>query len=209
MASPEILLGFVIATLIFGYMPGPALVYTAAQTMAFGRQGGFKAALGLHMGGYVHVFAAALGLAVILELVPTLFVVIKLFGAAYLVWLGIAMIRAGNTPAHMPEIHKRSARRAFLNSMLVEILNPKTALFFLAFLPQFVDPAGALPAWVQFLILGTAVNLTFSSADIVAVFMTDQILKRMRQSSRLQKWMKWVGGSILVGLGVNLAVSRA
>ena len=106
---------------------------------------GFKAALGLHVGGYVHVLAAALGLAVILELVPTLFVVIKLFGAAYLVWLGIAMIRAGNTPADMPEIQKRSARRAFLNSMLVEILNPKTALFFLAFLPQFVDP-GRRPA---------------------------------------------------------------
>ena len=208
MASPEILISFAIATLIFGYMPGPALVYTAAQTMAFGRQGGFKAALGLHVGGYVHVFAAALGLAVILELVPTLFTVIKLFGAAYLVWLGIAMIRAGATPANMPEIQKRSARRAFFNSMLVEILNPKTALFFLAFLPQFVDPAGALPAWAQFMILGTVVNLTFSSADIVAVLMTDQILKRMRQSSRLQKWMKWTGGSILVGLGVNLAASR-
>ncbi|NNF77442.1 MAG: LysE family translocator [Rhizobiales bacterium] len=209
MASPEILLGFVIATLIFGYMPGPALVYTAAQTMAFGRQGGFKAALGLHVGGYVHVFAAALGLAVILELVPTLFTVIKLFGAAYLVWLGIAMIRAGATPADLPEIQQRSARRAFLNSMLVEILNPKTALFFLAFLPQFVDPAGALPAWSQLLILGTVVNLTFSSADIVAVFMTDQILNRMRNSSRLQKWMKWAGGSILVGLGINLAASRS
>lgn len=209
MASPELLLGFVIATLIFGYMPGPALVYTAAQTMAFGRQGGFKAALGLHVGGYVHVFAAALGLAVILELVPTLFTVIKLFGAAYLVWLGIAMIRAGATPADLPEIQQRSARRAFLNSMLVEILNPKTALFFLAFLPQFVDPAGALPAWAQLLILGTVVNLTFSSADIVAVFMTDQILNRMRNSSRLQKWMKWAGGSILVGLGINLAASRS
>lgn len=209
MAGPEILLGFFIATLIFGYMPGPALVYTAAQTMAFGRQGGFKAALGLHVGGYVHVFAAALGLAVILELVPTLFTVIKFVGAAYLVWLGILMIRAGGKRAEMPEIQKRSARRAFVNSMLVEILNPKTALFFLAFLPQFVDPAGALPAWAQFLILGTIVNLTFSSADIVAVMMTDQILKRLRQNSRIQKWMKWAGGSILVGLGVHLAGSRA
>lgn len=208
MASPEVLLSFMVASLIFGYMPGPALVYTAAQTMAYGRQGGFKAALGLHFGGYVHVFAAALGLAVILELVPTLFTVIKLFGAAYLVWLGIAMIRAGAAKLEMPEIRQRSARRAFFNSMAVEILNPKTALFFLAFLPQFVDPAGALPAWAQFLILGTVVNLTFSSADIVAVMMTDQILKRMRQNSRVQKWMKWAGGSILVGLGVHLATSR-
>ncbi len=208
MAGPEILLSFMVAAIIFGYMPGPALVYTAAQTMAYGRQGGFKAAIGLHVGGYVHVFAAALGLAVILELVPTLFMVIKFCGAAYLVWLGIAMIRAGAAKLEMPEIRQRSARRAFFNSMAVEILNPKTALFFLAFLPQFVDPAGALPAWAQFLILGTVVNLTFSSADIVAVMTTDQILKRMRRNSRAQKWMKWAGGSILVGLGVHLAASR-
>ncbi|MEM1199816.1 MAG: LysE family translocator [Pseudomonadota bacterium] len=209
MAGPEILLSFMVAAIIFGYMPGPALVYTAAQTMAYGRQGGFKAAIGLHVGGYVHVFAAALGLAVILELVPTVFMVIKFLGAAYLVWLGIAMIRAGAAKMEMPEIRKRSARRAFFNSMAVEILNPKKALFFLAFLPQFVDPAGAFPAWVQFLILGTVVNLTFSSADIVAVMMTDQIIKRMRQNSRVQKWMKWAGGSILVGLGIHLATSRA
>ena len=101
MAGPEVLLSFMVACLIFGYMPGPALVYTAAQTMAYGRQGGFKAALGLHFGGYVHVFAAALGLAVILELVPTLFTAIKLLGAAYLVWLGVAMIRAGAAKLHM------------------------------------------------------------------------------------------------------------
>ncbi len=209
MAGPEVLLSFFVAALIFGYMPGPALVYTAAQTMVFGRKGGLKAALGLHAGGYVHVVAAALGLAVILELVPTLFTVIKLCGAAYLVWLGIAMIRSGATRVDMPKIEAKSARRAFFNSMMVEVLNPKTALFFLAFLPQFVDPAGTFPAWVQLLILGTLVNLTFSSADIVAVMMTDQILKRVRQSSALQKWLKWTGGSILVGLGVHLATSRA
>lgn len=204
----DLLLSFGVATLIFGYMPGPAIVYTAAQTLAFGRSGGLMAALGLHFGGYVHVLAAALGLAVILELVPTLFLIIKIVGACYLVWLGIAIIRSGATSTELPSIERRDARRAFVHSMFVEILNPKTGLFFLAFLPQFVDPAAAFPVWAQFLILGTIVNLVFSSADIVTVMMTDEVLKRLKRSGRAQKIMKWIGGSVLVGLGVNLAVSR-
>ena len=162
MASWDLLISFGIATLIFGYVPGPAIVYTAAQTLAFGRSGGLMAALGLHVGGYVHVLAAALGLAVILELVPTLFLVIKIAGACYLVWLGVTIIFSGSTPGDLPEVKKRNPRRAFLHSMFVEILNPKTALFFLAFLPQFVDPSGSFPVWVQFVILGMTVNIVFS-----------------------------------------------
>lgn len=113
--------------------------------MANGRQAGLMAALGLHTGGYIHVIAAALGLAVILELVPTLFLAIKIAGACYLIWLGIAIIRSKATSAELPEVTRRTARRAFMNSMLVEILNPKTVVFCLAFLPQFVNPAASFP----------------------------------------------------------------
>ncbi len=209
MASWDLLTSFAVATLLFGYMPGPAIVYTAAQTLAFGRNGGLMAALGLHTGGYLHVIASALGLAVILTLVPTLFLAIKIAGACYLVWLGISIIRSGATSTDLPAIDRRNAKRAFAHSMLVEILNPKTALFYLAFLPQFVDPAAAWPAWVQFLVLGTVVNLTFSSADIATVMMTGEILKRLKQSGSAQKIIKWIGGSVLVVLGINLATSRA
>ena len=208
MASWDLLLSFALATLLFGYMPGPAIVYTAAQTLAFGRRGGFMAALGLHVGGYLHVIASALGLAVILTLVPILFLAIKIAGACYLIWLGISIIRSGVTSAELPDVDRRDAKRAFVHSMLVEILNPKTALFYVAFLPQFVDPSAAWPAWIQFLILGTIVNVTFSSADIVTVMMTSQILKRLKESASAQKVIKWIGGSVLVLLGINLAASK-
>ncbi len=209
MASWDLLTSFAIATFLFGYMPGPAIVYTAAQTLAFGRRGGLMAALGLHFGGYIHVIASALGLAVILTLVPTLFLAIKIAGACYLIWLGISIIRSGATSAELPDVDKRDAKWAFLHSMLVEILNPKTALFYVAFLPQFVDPAAAFPAWIQFLILGTIVNLSFSSADIVTVMTTGEIIKRLKRSGSAQKIVKWIGGSVLVVLGLNLAASKA
>ena len=209
MPVADLLISFAIATFIFGYMPGPAIIYIAAQTMAVGRRAGLMAAIGLHVGGYVHVLAAALGLAVILEVIPTLFLAIKIAGACYLIWLGIMIIRRRVVSTDLPAVKRRTARRAFVNSMLVEILNPKTAIFYLAFLPQFVDPAAALPVWLQFVILGTIVNIVFSSADIVTVLMTDQILKRMKQSTSVQQVLKWIGGSILVGLGVHLVVSKA
>ena len=209
MPPADLLIAFAIATFIFGYMPGPALVYTAAQTLAYGRRGGLMAALGLHVGGYAHVLAAAFGLAVILELVPTVFLLIKFAGAGYLIWLGIAIIRAEISSAELPQTENRTGRRAFARSMLVEILNPKTALFYLAFLPQFVDVSAAFPAWLQFVILGTFVNLSFSSADIIVVMMTDRILHRMKQSATMQKVLKWAGGSALVGLGVHLAAGKS
>ena len=90
--------------------------------------------------------------------------------------------------------------------MLVETLNPKTAVFFIAFLPQFVDPAAALPAWLQFLILGTTVNLVFSSADLIAVSVAHRIVGRIRQSQTGQRIARWIGGSILAGLGMRLGL---
>ena len=205
MAEFDTLIAFLVATMIFAYMPGPALLYATAQTIARGRRGGLMAAFGIHLGGYVHVIAAALGLGFLLSQVPTAYMVIKLVGAGYLVWLGIRMIfqpvddSAQETAASRP-------RRTFLQSMLVEILNPKTAIFFIAFLPQFVDPVAALPAWLQFLILGTIVNVVFSSADLVAVAIAHKIVGRIKQSQTGQRVARWIGGSILAGLGLRLGL---
>jgi threonine/homoserine/homoserine lactone efflux protein len=208
MPSLDLLLAFAIATLIFAGMPGPAMLYTAAQTVARGRRGGLMAALGIHCGGYAHVLGATFGLAALFQHVPTLYTVVKLAGALYLVWLGIAMMRAKLDAGAVPEIAARSPRRAFFDSVVVEILNPKAALFFLAFLPQFVDPAAAAPVWLQFLVLGTLVNLTFSSADVMTVYLASAALARLRQSGLAQRAMRWIGGATLVGLGAHMAASR-
>jgi threonine/homoserine/homoserine lactone efflux protein len=209
MPSSELLIAFAVATLIFAFMPGPAMLYTAAQTVARGRKGGFMAALGIHCGGYVHVIGAMLGLSALFQHVPALYMAVKFAGAIYLVWLGIAMIRAKADTESMPKIAARGPYRAFVDSIVVEVLNPKAALFFLAFLPQFVEAAATAPLWLQFLVLGTVVNVTFSSADILTVLLASATLKRLRRSSAAQHLLRWIGGSVLVGLGAHMAASRA
>jgi threonine/homoserine/homoserine lactone efflux protein len=208
MPSSELLIAFAVATLIFAYIPGPAMLYTAAQTLARGRKGGLMAALGIHCGGYAHVLGATFGLSALFQHVPTLYTVVKIAGALYLIWLGIAMMRTKLEAGEVPQVAARGPCRAFLDSVVVEVLNPKAALFFLAFLPQFVDPGAALPVWLQFLVLGTLVNLTFSSADIVTVYVASAALARLRRSSMAQRVMRWLGGITLVGLGAHMAASR-
>jgi threonine/homoserine/homoserine lactone efflux protein len=210
MPSLDILLAFATATLIFAYMPGPAMLYTAAQTLARGRRGGLMAAFGIHCGGYVHVLGATLGLAALFQLVPVLYTIVKIAGALYLVWLGVTMIRTkvGGAEASPSFTAARSPWRAFVDSVIVEVLNPKAALFFLAFLPQFVDPQAALPLWLQFLVLGTIVNLAFSSADLVTVVLASAMMTRLQRSQRVQTVLRWLGGSVLVGLGAHMATSR-
>ena len=209
MPSTELLLTFFVATMLFAYMPGPAMLYTTAQTVARGRRAGFMAALGLHTGGYFHVIAAAAGLSVLLHAVPTIYTVIKFAGAIYLIWLGIMLFRqSARSDNDQPAIETKSPRRAFIESMTVEVLNPKTAVFFLAFLPQFVDPGASFAVWVQLLILGTFVNIAFSSADICCVVFSSALIARLKRSTGAQKLLQRLGGAVLVGLGINMALHQ-
>ncbi|MEE4014008.1 LysE family translocator [Roseibium sp. FZY0029] len=207
--TTESLLAFTAATALFAYMPGPALLYTAAQTIARGQRAGFMAAAGIHIGCYAHVFAATFGLSAVFSAVPTLYLALKLVGGIYLVFLGIQMIRTRVAAGPVPNLPQKSAKRAFVDSILVEILNPKVAVFFIAFLPQFVTPEAGLPIWAQFLILGTIVNCAFTSADIVTVLFASEVKKRLTRASRFQSLTRWLGGSLLVGLGLKLATDRA
>jgi threonine/homoserine/homoserine lactone efflux protein len=210
MPSLEVLLAFAVTTAIFAFIPGPAMLYAAAQTLGGGRWSGFMATLGLHLGGYVHVIAAAAGLSLIFHAVPILYTAVKFAGAAYLIWLGISLFRARDGGDIDPStVAPRSARRAFFQSVTVEVLNPKTAVFYLAFLPQFIEPAGSVPIWLQFMLFGTFVNLMFSLADIVCVLLASAVMTRLRQSGRAQRLMRKAGGAILVGLGAHLALQRS
>ncbi|MER9331400.1 LysE family translocator [Mesorhizobium sp. M0488] len=209
MPSTELLIAFFATTAIFAYIPGPAMLYAAAQTMARGRWSGLTAALGIHLGGYVHVFAAAAGLSVLFHAVPPLYMAVKLIGALYLVWLGVSLFRKREGATALPMIERKSARRAFFESIAVEVLNPKTAIFFMAFLPQFIDASAAFPIWLQFVVLGTIVNLMFSSADVVCVFLAGAVIGRLRRSSRAQRLMQRAGGAVLVGLGVHVALQKS
>ncbi|CAN7324679.1 LysE family translocator [Bosea sp. LjRoot237] len=208
MASWETLLAFATLTLLVAYFPGPALLYTAAQTIAHGKRAGLMAMLGIHLGCYVHVFAAAFGLSAVFKHVPELYVAVKLAGALYLVWLGIGMIRSRLGGGEMVVAPAKTVRRALIDSFIVEVLNPKVALFFIALMPQFVDPAASLPVWAQFLILGTIVNFAFSSADLVTVFGASLVMRMMKASRAGFALGRWLGGSLMIGLGLKLATDK-
>jgi threonine/homoserine/homoserine lactone efflux protein len=209
MPSTDLLLAFFVTTAVFAYIPGPAMLYTTAQTMARGRWSGLMAALGIHLGCYVHVIAAAAGLSVIFHAVPVLYLVVKVLGAAYLIWLGISLFRSrGQGGEHGTLVVAKSGRRAFFESITVEVLNPKTALFFLAFLPQFVDASATFPVWLQFVVLGTIVNLMFTSADLVCVVLAGALMARLRRSGGAQRLLQRAGGAVLVGLGLHLAFQK-
>lgn len=208
MASTETLIAFAIAAAVFAYVPGPAMLYAAGRTMAGGRRSGLLAAAGIHLGGYLHVLATAAGLTALLGAVPLLYTAVKLGGAAYLVWLGIGLVWRSATELRVAMPDAGRGRRAFLQSVTVEVLNPKTALFFVAFLPQFVDSAGTLPVWVQFLVLGSVVNVVFSSADLLCVLLAGAVLARLGRSGAVQRMVQRLGGALLVGLGTRLALLR-
>lgn len=208
MPASDHLLPFLVATLVFAVMPGPAILYTAAQTIARGRRAGLLAAAGIHAGGLVHVAGAALGLAAVLRHVPEAYALVKLGGALYLVWLGIAMLRGGLAAHDLPHARVQGRVKAFAHSVAVEVLNPKAALFYLAFLPQFVDANAALPIWAQFLVLGWIVNLAFSAGDLATIWLTSAVLAGLRRDGRARRLTRLAGGSLLIALGAHLALSR-
>ena len=195
MPLPEPWIPFVVATVAFAFMPGPAILYMTAQTVAHGRHAGLLAALGIHLGCYFHIAAATIGLASLIDNAPTVYAAVRFAGAAYLGW---------NQAADKNEPHQPNTLR---DSIVVEVLNPKTALFFLTFLPQFVDTGAAVPLWLQFLVLGVVVNLVFSAADVAAVGLASVTLGRL--SSGASSWVvPKACGSILIGLGIALVTHQ-
>uniref|UniRef100_A0A9E7ZTF3 LysE family translocator n=1 Tax=Bosea sp. NBC_00436 TaxID=2969620 RepID=A0A9E7ZTF3_9HYPH len=201
--SLETWIPFALATLAFALIPGPAILYMSAQTLAYGHRAGLMAALGIHLGCYVHIAAAAFGLAALLNHAPTLYSLVRLAGALYMLWLGGRMIFSTGMEEETgpPARHRRALR----DSIVVEALNPKTALFFLTFLPQFVDPQAAMPNWLQFLLLGIMVNSALSLGDLASVGITSFAAARA-SSSGSGAWVSKVSGSILVGLSAAIMV---
>jgi threonine/homoserine/homoserine lactone efflux protein len=205
----EVLLAFAVTTAVFAFIPGPAMLYATARTMAGGRHAGLMAVLGIHLGAYVHIVAAAAGLSALFHAVPVAYTLVKLAGALYLIWLGISLFRTRDSSSEdVPAVSPKAARKAFVESITVEILNPKTAIFFMAFLPQFVDGNASLPLWAQLAVLGAIVNAIFTFADIVCVLLAGFIMKKLKSSSATQKLVQRAGGTFLVGLGLHVALQR-
>lgn len=193
---------YLVVTLLYAFMPGPAMLYSIAQTVFGGKKVGVMAVLGLHIGGYFHVLLAVLGLSSVLLANPALYSAIQKLGALYLVWLGFQRIYLTKNlrfTSHSSQII--SPKRTLIDSIIVDVLNPKAAIFYLAFLPQFVNEAGSIAIWLQLLILGVATNLIFSSADLLSVLIATYLQKKFQASHRWVDFVARWSGSIFILLG--------
>jgi threonine/homoserine/homoserine lactone efflux protein len=197
---------FLVAALIIAGVPGPGIFYVAARTLSGGRKAGIASTCGTALGGLVHVVAGGLGVSAIILASAQLFGALKLAGALYLVWLGIRTFREASRVPVEPG-GPTSAKRAFREGVVVEALNPKTAAFFLAFIPQFLDPAAGHIA-LQFMALGLISVALNTLADVVVVAMASAARTPMAGRPRLVRRLRQGSGIFIAGLGVSLALAR-
>lgn len=202
------LIAFAIAATTVALIPGPGMLYVLARSLGGGRDEGLRSTAGTGVGGLVHVAAAAAGLSAIIATSATAFTVVKYLGAAYLIWLGSKALFSRNHEA--PSVAAGGTAPATSNALrqgvLTEVLNPKTALFFLTFLPQFCQPENGALA-VQVLVLGAVSVALNTLVDVAVAFAAGGISQRLRERPTMWRRQQVATGSILIGLGAYAALA--
>ena len=207
---------FLTAALLLAIAPGPGMLYVLARSLAGGKREGVLSALGTFLGGMIHVCAAALGVSVILARSALAFSTVKYLGAAYLCFLGVRMIIDARKETEKKEASLdfslatkgRPARNPLWQGVATEALNPKTALFFLSFIPQFVN-RGSGHVFFQFVVLGTASVILNTSADMIVILLAGSLGEKLRSSAVLRRRQRTLTGAIMIGLGTYLATSES
>ena len=197
---------FLTASLVLAATPGPGMLYVLTRTLAGGRGEGILSSLGTFVGGMVHVVAAAGGLSVVLATSALAFSLVKFAGAAYLVFLGLRMLLFAERESSVDVTAVPPRHSPFIQGIWTEVLNPKTALFFLAFIPQFVSRQGS-HVFIAFLVLGTISVVLNTSGDICAVLLASPLQMLLKRSRRAQVNQRRASGAVMVALGTYVALS--
>jgi threonine/homoserine/homoserine lactone efflux protein len=205
---PRDLLLFVTAAVVLLVIPGPAVLYIVARSVDQGRRAGLASASGIATGGLVHVLAATLGLSALLLSSAMAYSTVKYAGAAYLIYLGIKKFREHPGDDGVNRVQPASLRQVYAQGVLVQVLNPKSALFFFAFLPQFVNPARG-PVALQFLALGMLFTVMGFTTDSLWALTAGFAAGWMQRNRTFLRYQKYVSGTVFIGLGVATAVSGA
>jgi threonine/homoserine/homoserine lactone efflux protein len=203
------LLAYLAAAAVLVIIPGPGTAWIVAQTVAGGSARGLRAGLGLETATLIHALAAGLGLSAVLATSALAFEMLKYAGALYLVWLGIKAWRSSGV-APSDDLHPAPVRDTggvYWRSVVTGVLNPKVALFFLAFLPQFVHPERGL-VWLQFLVLGVLLSMIGFTNSAILSTMIGRFGQRFRSSPRTIRWRQRVLGTFFLGLGLRLALQQ-
>jgi threonine/homoserine/homoserine lactone efflux protein len=206
MPDPSRLALFVGAALLLLVVPGPSVLYVVTQSVSHGRRAGIASVAGITTGTLVHIAAATVGLSALLASSAVAFDVVKYLGAAYLIVVGLRRLLGLERAAEEPARPTRDLGRLYRQGIVVNTLNPKTALFFLAFLPQFVDPSHGA-AWAQILALGLLFAALGFCSDGVWAVVAGTLGDRLRRSRRFPSVQRYVSGSVFVGLGAVAALS--
>ena len=197
---------FIVASVVLLLTPGPAVLYIVARSIEQGRTAGLVSVLGIHLGTIVHIAAAAIGLSALLVSSALAFAIVKYLGAAYLIWIGIRTFLAKDPDSGASVVPAQPLHRAFRDGFVVNLFNPKTAIFFLSFLPQFVDPARGAVHW-QILMLG----LTFMGLGILSDGMFALLAGAagdfLRNNRRFLRFQRWFAGTSFIGLGISAALA--
>src|SRR5499427_1446975 len=202
---------FLTAAVLLAIAPGPGMLYVLARSLAGGKREGVLSAFGTFLGGMVHVFAAALGISIILAKSAAAFAIVKYVGAAYLCFLGVRMILEARKDKEVSEAVSEAikpARNPLWQGVATEALNPKTALFFLSFIPQFVV-RGNGHVFLQFVTLGTISVILNTSADLLVIALAGPLGEKIRSSATFRRRQRTVTGAIMIGLGTYLATSES
>jgi threonine/homoserine/homoserine lactone efflux protein len=194
------------AALALNLTPGPDMLYVATRSASEGRAAGVVSALGIGAGTLVHIAVVALGLSALLDTVPVAYTIVRLAGAGYLVYLGIRAFIATSDGGDGPRLERASLWRIFRQGVVTNVLNPKVALFFVAFLPQFVDPARG-DAALQIVALGLLFDASGTVVNLAVALLASGVARRLRREGRASRWMKRVTGLVFIGLGLKLALS--
>lgn len=197
---------FLAAALVLAVTPGPGIFYVLARTLAGGGREGALSSIGTFFGGLVHVFAAALGLSAVLATSAVAFSFVKYAGALYLVYLGIQMIRTRNEEPANSDSVPRTRRNPLLQGVWTEVLNPKTALFFLSFVPQFVDRQNG-HLFLQFVVLGATSVALNTTADLRVVRFAGPLRRLLQNNARFRRRQRTASGLGMVGLGIYVAAA--
>lgn len=205
MPDTSTLTAFSVAALILFIVPGPAVLYVVSRSMTGGRKAGLVSVLGLHAGSVVYVIAAMAGLTAILVRSTAAFTAVKWAGALYLIYLGVRTLLADDDADDLRTVGEGGLRRAFTQGFIVNLLNPKTAIFFVAFVPQFVDPAE--PPATQILVLGILFIILGTLSDSAYALVAGSVGSALQEKSAWRRGRRWVSGTIYLALGVAAAIS--
>ena len=200
---------FVGASVVLVLVPGPDMIYMLSRCVSQGRKAGLMAALGFNLGGCTHLVAAVLGLSAVIATSVVAFTVVKWLGAGYLVYLGISTLRSKTGPINL-DMHKvagPSAKTILWQAFLSDVLNPKVAMFFLALLPQFVDPKAPHPT-LQILILGVTVNVIALAGNTILVTLSASVTASLRRNTSVSALLQKALGATFVALGLRLATEK-